>query len=111
MVTFQKVNSFQYFCKNHEELLQEVQKTVEELTGGVEMLREHIVATTELLYITVLTRVVAREFFKQIPSLPDNILTVLVDVSKDDTIYTVCLGKSLDVEDGKEKIISSYYIK
>lgn len=111
MVTFERINNFHYFCKNADSLIEEATKVLESISGGQEYLKEHIRAANELIFITVLARIVTREFFKQIPTLPDNVLTALVDISYAGDTYTVSLGKSLDVSDGKEKIISSYYIK
>ena len=110
MVEFKQINKFKFFCSNAEQLTKEVLDVIEKLTGKDE-LDKYIMATNELLFMTILTRVVAREFFKQISELPGNLLTALVEVPYENETYTICLGRTPDVIDGKEKIVSSFYIK
>ena len=111
MVTFERVNKFQYFCKNADPIIEEVTNVLSQITGGGDKLKDHVKATNEAVFVAILTRVVVREFFKQIKKLPDNLLTALVDVPYANDIYTISLGIAPDVEDGKDKIISSYYVK
>lgn len=108
MVSFKQVNRFQYLAENHTELVEEILKLVEELSGSS---KDFIEQANRELFHTILSRVLAREFFKQI-TIPDNVLTVIVDLEYKGTVYTSSLGIVPDPEDGaKVKYVESYYIR
>ena len=108
MVTFKQVNRFQYMAENATELIEDVLKLVEQLSGNF---KDFIEQANRELFHTMLSRAISREFFKQI-TLPDNVLTVTVDVEYKEIVYTTSLGIMPDPEDGaKVKYVESYYIR
>lgn len=108
MVTFKRVNKFQYLAENTTELIDSVLKMLEELSGDS---KDFIEQSNRELFHTMLSRAISREFFKQV-KFPDNILTLTVDVDYKETVYTTSLGIMPDPEDGaKVKYVESYYIR
>lgn len=104
---FKKINKHQYFLEDSEELIKRVKEMVEVISGDSS---KFIQPSNDNLFQTILSRIVSVEFFKEI-ELEDDILTLLIDVSYDNNLYTISLGKFMDPVDGKTKIIESYYIR
>lgn len=108
MVKFKQINRFQYLAEEHEELVNYVKNLVEELSGSS---KDFIEQSNRELFHNMLSRVVAREFFKQV-KIPDNVLTVVIDLNYQDTVYTTSVGIMPDPEDGiRVKYVDSYYIR
>lgn len=108
MVKFKQINRFQYLAEEHEELVDYVKKILEELSGSS---KDFIEQSNRELFHNMLSRVVAREFFKQV-KIADNVLTVVIDLNYQDTVYTTSVGIMPDPEDNiRVKYVDSYYIR
>jgi hypothetical protein len=108
MVRFEKVNKFQYIAKDTDELIEYVNKVVEELSGNS---GDFIYQCNRELFHTILSRVLAREFFKVI-TFPEDVLTIIVDLEHKGIVYTSSFGVVPDPEDNaKVKYVESYYVR
>lgn len=107
MIKFEKASKFRYNLVNGDQLVDRAMELVRELSGDKTFIEA---ANTNLLQ-TILSRLVAVEFFKQV-TIDDDVLTVLVDVTHNKVTYTTSLGILPDLQDsGTEKIVESFYIK
>lgn len=104
---FKKVNKHQYFLEDSKELVNKVNEMVKVISGDTS---KFIEPSNDNLFQTILSRVVSTEFFKD-NELEDDILTVLIDISCNNKLYTISLGKFVDPTDGNVKIIESYYVR
>ena len=113
MVRFEQVNKYQYIAKDTDELVEYVKKIVEELSGDSS---KFIYQCNREIFHTILSRVLAKEFFNTIAfpeiAFPEDVLTVIVDLEYQGIVYTSSFGVVPDPEDNaKVKYVESYYIR
>lgn len=108
MVRFEQVTKYQYIAKDTDELVEYVKKIVEELSGDSS---KFIYQCNREIFHTILSRVLAKEFFNTIV-FPEDVLTVIVDLEYQGIVYTSSFGVVPDPEDNaKVKYVESYYIR